>query len=89
MEKIFFDDSTYIWKTKLNYIKDKLLFLKEAYVVIESHPNTKTDGYGYKEEWKQNIDFIGKINIEEQLIDYVIALPEFEGGITFTNFVVL
>ena len=55
MEKIFFDDSTYIWKTKLNYIKDKLLFLKEAYVVIESHPNTKTDGYGYKEEWKQNI----------------------------------
>jgi hypothetical protein len=32
---------------------------------------------------------VGKINIEEQLIDYVIALPEFEGGITFTNFVVL
>ena len=34
--------------------------------------------------------FIGKINIEEQLIDYVTALPDpFEGGITFTNFVVL
>jgi hypothetical protein len=33
---------------------------------------------------------IGKINIEEQLIDYVIALPEpFEVGIFFTNFVVL
>jgi hypothetical protein len=33
---------------------------------------------------------IGKINIEEQLIDYVIALPEpLMGGITFTNFVVL
>ena len=33
---------------------------------------------------------IGKINIEEQLIDYVIALPEpLEGGITLTNFVVL
>jgi hypothetical protein len=33
---------------------------------------------------------VGKINIEEQLIDYVIALPEpLEGGITFTNFVVL
>ena len=71
MEKIFFDDSTYIWKTKLNYIKDKLLFLKEAYVVIESHPNTKTDGYGYKEEWKQNIDFIGKINIETKLDEII------------------
>jgi hypothetical protein len=37
--------------------------------------------------------FIGKINIEEQLIDYVIALPSIsvndEEGITFTNFVVL
>jgi hypothetical protein len=33
---------------------------------------------------------VGKINIEEQLIDYVIALPEpLEGGITLTNFVVL
>jgi hypothetical protein len=35
--------------------------------------------------------FIGKINIEEQLIDYVTALPEpfDEGSINFTNFVVL
>ncbi len=32
---------------------------------------------------------IGKINIEEQLIDYVITLPNPFGGITFTNFVVL
>jgi hypothetical protein len=33
---------------------------------------------------------VGKINIEEQLIDFVIALPEpLEGGITFTNCVVL
>jgi hypothetical protein len=35
--------------------------------------------------------FIGKINIEEKLIDYVIALPGpfDEGSINFTNFVVL
>jgi hypothetical protein len=32
---------------------------------------------------------IGKINIEDQSIDFVTALPQFEGGITFTNFVVL
>ena len=34
MEKIFFDDSTYIWKTKLNRLNDKLVFLKEAYSII-------------------------------------------------------
>jgi len=32
---------------------------------------------------------IGKINIEDQSIDFVTALPVFGGGITFTNFVVL
>ena len=71
MEKIFFDDTTYIWKTKLNRISDKQAFLKEAYAVIESQPNTKTDGYGYKEEWKDNLDFIGEFKIETKLDEIV------------------
>ena len=50
MEKIYYDDSTYIWKTKLNRLEDKQLFLKEAYSVIESQPDVKTDGFAYKSE---------------------------------------
>jgi hypothetical protein len=71
MEKIYFDETTYIWKTKLNCINNKPLFLKEAYSVIESQPETKTDGFGYKEEWKMNLDFTGEINIETKLDEIV------------------
>jgi len=71
MEKIYFDDTTYVWKTKLNCIGHKQLFLKEAYTIIESQPNTKTDGYGYKEEWRDNLDFIGEFKIETKLDELV------------------
>jgi hypothetical protein len=59
MEKIYYDDSTYIWKTKLNRLEDKQLFLNEAYSVIESQPDVKTDGFAYKSEWNGNLDFTG------------------------------
>jgi hypothetical protein len=71
MEKLYFDDSTYIWKTKLNFIQDKSLFLKEAYSVIESQPNVKTDGFGYKKEWNENLDFVGEFKIETKLDEIV------------------
>jgi hypothetical protein len=67
MEKIYFDDDTYIWKTKLNRTDDKLIFLKEAYSVIESRPYIKTDGFGYKKEWNENLDFLGEVKIESKL----------------------
>ena len=41
MEKICFDNSTYIWKTKLNLIDSKPPYLKEAYSLIESQPKVK------------------------------------------------
>jgi hypothetical protein len=71
MEKIYFDKDTYIWKTKLNRSFDKQLFLKEAYEVIDSEPNNKTDGYGYKKEWKDNLDFIGEFKMETKLDEIV------------------
>ena len=58
MEKVYFDETTYIWKTKLNKLNEKSLFLKEAYSVIESQPNIKSDGFAYKQEWNQNINFV-------------------------------
>ena len=30
MEKLYFDDTTYIWKTKLNLVEYKKLLLKEC-----------------------------------------------------------
>jgi hypothetical protein len=67
MEKIYFDDITYIWKTKLNLIDTKFEFLKEAYGVIDSQPNIKTDGFGYKKEWNGDLDFTGKFIVETKL----------------------
>ena len=71
MEKVYFDETTYIWKTKLNKLNEKSLFLKEAYSVIESQPDVKTDGFGYKKEWNNNLNFIGEIEVETNL-DYVV-----------------
>jgi hypothetical protein len=67
MEKIYFDDTTFIWKGKLNLISDKLNLLNEANSVIESQPDVKTDGFGYKKEWTNNIDFNGNFTIENKL----------------------
>lgn len=67
MEKIYFDDTTYIWKTKLNRINNKQLFLEEAYSVIKSQPNTKMDGFFYKKEWNENLNFNGDIKVETKL----------------------
>lgn len=71
MEKLFFDDTTFIWKTKLNKVDRKSSFLKEAYHIIESQPDIKTDGFGYKKEWNDNIDFVGDMKIETNLDEIV------------------
>jgi len=68
MKKIFFDDKTYIWIKSLDLVKLKSEILRESYIVVDSKKDTvKTDGYGYREEWKQNINFIGKIDIKNNL----------------------
>lgn len=71
MKKLYFDDSTFIWKTKLNLTKHKSLFLKEAFDTIESMPNIKTDGYGIKMEWNNDLNFIGEIDVKTKLDEIV------------------
>jgi hypothetical protein len=71
MEKLYFDDSTYIWKIKLNKLSDKDTLLKEANFVIESQPDIKTDGFGYKKEWNNNINFTGQITIETKMDEII------------------
>jgi hypothetical protein len=70
MEKIYFDETTFIWKTKLNHTIDKAAFLKEAYSVMESQQDVKSDAFGYKKEWN-NINFDGEIKIELKLDEIV------------------
>ena len=72
MEKIHFDETTYIWKTKLNRINDKSLFLKEAYSVMNSMPDITTDGWEYT-KYDNNINFIGDIHIGN-ILDEVVQL---------------
>ena len=67
MEKIYFDNTTFIWKTKLNLSNSKSIFLKESENIINANPNIKTDGYGFVSEWNNNLDFTGKLNIRIEL----------------------
>ena len=71
MEKIYFDDTTFIWKTKLNKLDYKSFLLIEAYSIIKSKPDVKTDGFGYKKEWNNNINFTGEITIETKMDEII------------------
>jgi hypothetical protein len=62
MEKIYFDDTTFIWKKKLNLVKYKSLLLKEANDIIESQPMSKQDGFGII-NWVDNVNLNGELNI--------------------------
>jgi hypothetical protein len=67
MEKIKYDASTYIWKTKLNLIKEKQLFLEEANSIIKSHTNINHDAYPYRKDSTEYLNFINAIKIETKL----------------------
>lgn len=62
MEKIYFDENTFIWKGKGNLTNIKDDIIKECMIVIDSQKElVKYDGYGYKEVWKEDLDFIGNL----------------------------
>jgi len=67
MEKIYFDDDTYIWKGRANKIHNKQLLLNESQAVIESFDNNKSDAFNYKRFGVSEVNFIGNIVIESKL----------------------
>lgn len=68
MEKLYFDEATFIWKGKGNLSEFKNDIIEESMVVINSQKDiAKFDGYGYKDEWKNNLDFIGNFEIKNKL----------------------
>jgi hypothetical protein len=87
MEKIIFDSTTHVYKTKLNYIEFKDELLIKCNQIVSNQPNVKTDGFGYIMEAK-NINFLGKIDINHKLdeiaqhcINECIKLYEAEGNV--------
>lgn len=71
MEKIYFDETTYIWKTKLNRVSDKSILLDEAKLLIDSRTKNTTDGFEYAMEWNKNINFDGGIDIKTKLDEII------------------
>ena len=68
MEKIYFDDTTFIWKSKLGLSMYKDIILKETNEVIDSLKEVvHTDGFGYKIEWTNDINFNGNFSIQNKL----------------------
>jgi len=47
MEKIWFDDTTFIWKTKLNLFDNKNEIIKQTKRVIKSNADSVNDGFSY------------------------------------------
>lgn len=62
MKKIYFDETTFIWKKKLNLVKYKTSLLEEANDIIKSQPMSKQDGFGVI-NWVDNINLSGELNI--------------------------
>jgi hypothetical protein len=72
MEKIYFDESTFIWKGKLKLSDYKKSILEECLDVINSSNNSskKLDAYGYIHDSKQ-IDSTGNILINNNWLDKI------------------
>ena len=67
LEKIYFDNSTFIWKSKLNLSNHKDLILKEALDVVHGAPDYKkhTDAYLYI--FNDSVNFNGNLTINSRL----------------------
>lgn len=55
MEKIYFDDTTFIWKTKLNFTKYKEEIIAISKDIIKNNTNSPYDAYGYNAQLKNEM----------------------------------
>jgi hypothetical protein len=72
MEKIYFDDETYIWKTNfdISHMKDDVL--EECLSIIkEFEASTPYDDFLFFREWKENIDFNGDFESTKKIYEIV------------------
>jgi hypothetical protein len=71
MEKIYFDDETYIWKTKfdISHMKDNVL--EECFIIIDMEDLGMMDAFGFFSEGKENIDFNGNFEVTKKIHEIV------------------
>jgi len=67
MKKIYFDDTTFIWKTKLNFLEYKNDMLNEWLKIEEKNQyNPKNDNYNYEfTKNKNKLDDIVNLSIDK------------------------
>lgn len=70
MEKLQFDNETFIWKKKLNLSYHKNAALSASYDVINAEPNNTRGGYSYRNIWdttikNKTLDTILQIGLNE------------------------
>jgi len=70
MEKIVFDDDTFIWKIKLNFTEFKDEILKLCNDVVNKEHLSNFDAYPYG-KMQDDIDFLGNIAINNKLDEIV------------------
>ena len=68
MEKIIFDDKTFIWKDKLNLFNDKETILNEVFNLIKLSSNTEKERDAYTIHFA-GFDFMGNIISTSKLDD--------------------
>ena len=71
MEKIYFDEQTYIWKTQFDISHIKNDVLKECFYIMEEVGELPGDGFGFFNEWKENIDFDGNFETTMKIDEIV------------------
>jgi hypothetical protein len=73
MEKIYFDDTTFIWKTKLNLFDNKTDIIKQANYVIESYIVNRTGGFTYVKTENDRVLTMANCG-KQHLLDKIIEL---------------
>ena len=68
MEKIIFDDKTFIWKDKLNLFNDKEAILNEVFNLIKLSSNVEKERDAYA-IYLNGFDFMGNIISTSKLDD--------------------
>ena len=70
MEKIFFDEDTFIWKTKLYFVNKKDSIMSNVNDIININSEIKTDNYKYKKSSK-SFTFDGALDVKNELDEII------------------
>ena len=71
MEKIYFDEQTYVWRTQFDISHMKDAVLEECFYVMKETGEIPGDNFGFFNEWKENMDFDGNFETTMKIDEIV------------------